>query len=204
VGHGAKYPSGAVEASRRRTLEQSVGASVALLDILSAPHPLLEMRAREVAPEEFGPDLVQRLSDMAETMYAAPGVGLAGPQVSDPRRILVLDPGEDDERGRRLFAMCNPHILEASDETIPWSETCLSVPEFEIEIRRHKRIHVAWLNAADGSPRDAWFEDYESVIVQHEMDHLEGTVLLDHASRFKRGWYLKRVSKARKREKVTA
>jgi peptide deformylase len=63
---------------------------------------------------------------------------------------------------------------------------------------------VAWQDAADGSPREAWFEDYESVIVQHEIDHLEGTVLLDRASRFKRGWYLKRVAKARKREKVSA
>ena len=177
---------------------------MAVLDILEAPHPLLEGRAREVVPDEFGPDLVQRLSDMAETMYAAPGVGLAGPQVSDPRRILVLDPGEDEVHGRRFFAMCNPHILESSAEMIPWNETCLSVPEFEIEVQRHRRVRVAWQDAADGSPRDAWFEDYESVIVQHEIDHLEGTVLLDHASRFKRGWYLKRVVKARKRERVTA
>lgn len=177
---------------------------MAVLDILTAPHPLLEKRAREVEPDEFGPDLVQRTSDMAETMYAAPGVGLAGPQVADPRRILVLDSGEHEERGVRFFAMVNPKIVERSTETIPWNETCLSVPEFEIEIERSRRIRVEWQDPADGSPKTAWFEDYESVIVQHEIDHLDGTVLLDRASRFKRTWYLARAAKARKRERVSA
>ena len=174
---------------------------MAVLDILTAPHPLLERKARPVEPDEFGPELVKRVSDMAETMYAAPGVGLAAPQVSDPRRILVLDPGEREERGRRFFAMVNPRITERSADTIPWNETCLSVPEFEIEIQRSRRIKVEWQDPADGTSRDGWFEDYEAVIVQHELDHLEGTVLLDRASRFKRGWYLRRV---KKKEKVVA
>lgn len=177
---------------------------MALLDIITAPHPLLEGRAREVEPGEFGPDLAQRVSDMAETMYAAPGVGLAAPQVSDPRRIIVIDSGEKESRGVRFFGMVNPRIVERSRETIPWNETCLSVPEFEIEIQRAKQIRVEWQDPSDGSPRSAWFEDYESVIVQHELDHLEGTVLLDRASRFKRSWYLKRVTKLRKRERVSA
>ncbi|MEZ4241261.1 MAG: peptide deformylase [Myxococcota bacterium] len=174
---------------------------MAVLDILTAPHPLLEQRAREVAPDEFGADLAQRISDMAETMYAAPGVGLAAPQVADPRRILVLDPGEKEDRGKRFFGMVNPRIVERSADTIPWNETCLSVPEFEIEIQRSRRIKVAWQAAEDGSPQEGWFEDYEAVIVQHELDHLDGTVLLDRASRFKRSWYLKRL---KKRERVTA
>jgi peptide deformylase len=175
---------------------------MAVLDILTAPHPLLEQRARDVAPDEFGAELEQRMSDMAETMYAAPGVGLAGPQIADPRRLLVLDSGEKEERGRRFFAMANPRIVEKSAEFIDWSETCLSVPEFEIEIRRHRRVRVAWQDPKDGAPREAWFEDYEAVIVQHELDHLDGTVLLDHASRFKRGWWLRRTSKTKKREKL--
>jgi len=177
---------------------------MAVLDIITAPHPLLEGKARPVAPEEFGPALVQRVSDMAETMYAAPGVGLAAPQVSDPRRIVVMDPGEKEARGKRFFALVNPRIVERSSDHIPWNETCLSVPEFEIELQRNRRVRVEWQDPADGSPRDGWFEEYEAVIVQHELDHLDGTVLLDRASRFKRSWYLKRVVKARKREKVTA
>ena len=170
---------------------------MAVLDILVAPHPLLEARARPVVADEFGDELVQRVSDMAETMYAAPGVGLAGPQVADPRRIIVLDPGEKEERGKRFFAMINPRILERSADTIPWSETCLSVPEFEIELQRARRVKVEWQDPADGKPKSAWFEEYEAVIVQHELDHLEGTILLDRASRFKRSWYLKRVSKTK-------
>ncbi len=174
---------------------------MAVLDIITAPHPILERRAREVEADEFGPELVQRVSDMAETMYAAPGVGLAAPQVSDPRRIVVVDPGEKEDRGRRFFAMCNPRIVERSQQTIPWMETCLSVPEFEIEIRRSFRIRVEWQDPADGSPKSGWFEEYEAVIVQHELDHLEGTVLLDRASHFKRSRYLK---KLKKKERVTA
>jgi peptide deformylase len=174
---------------------------MAVLDIITAPHPLLENRAREVAADEFGAVLEQHLSDMAETMYAAPGVGLAGPQVSDPRRILVLDPGEKAERGRRFFAMANPRIVERGPDFIDWNETCLSVPEFEIEIRRHRRVRVEWQHPRDGSAQTAWFEDYEAVIVQHELDHLDGTVLLDRASRFKRSWYLRRV---KKRDKALA
>jgi peptide deformylase len=174
---------------------------MAVLEILTAPHPLLELKARKVEDDEFGPELERLLSDMAETMYAAPGVGLAGPQVGDTRRILVLDPGEKEERGKRFFTLCNPVILEKSKETIPWNETCLSVPEFEVEIRRAKRVRVSW-QQGNGERREAWFEDYESVIVQHELDHLEGTVLLDRASLFKRSRYLKKVKARAMRERV--
>lgn len=175
---------------------------MAVLDIIVAPHPILEGRAREVQPDEFGTDLVRRVSDMAETMYAAPGVGLAAPQVSDPRRIVVMDPGEKEERGRRFFALVNPRIVERSFEMIPWNETCLSVPEFEIELQRNRKVRVEWQDPENGAPRSEWFEDYEAVIVQHELDHLEGTVLLDRASRFKRSWYLKRVAKLKKRDRL--
>jgi peptide deformylase len=175
---------------------------VAVLDIITAPHPVLELRAREVQDDEFGRALKQLTSDMAETMYAAPGVGLAAPQVSDPRRVVVLDPGEGDERARRFFAMVNPKIVERSRDKIPWVETCLSVPEFEVEIQRNRRVKVVWRAPEDGSEVSGWFEEYEAVIVQHELDHLEGTILLDRASRFKRSRYMKRMLKARKRETV--
>ena len=170
-----------------------------ILDIITAPHPILEMAARPVEPDEFGPELAQRVRDMAETMYAAPGVGLAAPQVSDPRRIVVIDPGEKDERGVRFFGMVNPEIVERSKDTIPWYETCLSVPEIEVKVIRNRRVKVTWQDPEDGSAREGWFEDYEAVIVQHELDHLIGTVLLDRVSRFKRARYLKSL-----KSKVTA
>jgi len=173
---------------------------MAVLEIITAPHPILEMRARTVEADEFGPELAEHVSSMAETMYHAPGVGLAAPQVSDPRRIVVIDPAEGDVRGRRFFGLVNPVIVERSKDTIPWVETCLSVPGMEVEVQRNRRIRVQWQDAADGSPQEGWFEEYEAVIVQHELDHLEGTVLLDKVSRFKRSRYLKRVVKERKRE----
>ncbi len=173
---------------------------MALLDIITAPNPVLEQPARVVRPDEFGPDLERLTSDMAETMYAAPGVGLAAPQVGDGRRIIVLDPGERHERGQRFFALVNPRIVQRSDDTIPWLETCLSVPDFEIEVQRNRVVKVEWQNPGDGETRSGWFEDFESVIVQHEIDHLQGTILLDRASRFKRSRYLKKVSKAKKNQ----
>ena len=177
---------------------------MAVLDIITAPHPVLELRARDVEADEFGAELASHVSDMAETMYAAPGVGLAAPQVSDPRRILVIDSGEREERGVRFFALVNPKIIEASDAMIPWNETCLSVPEFEVEVMRHQTVVVDYQDPATGEHKQETFSDYEAVIVQHELDHLTGTLLLDHASRFKRGRYMKRVAKAKKRTKELA
>jgi len=172
---------------------------LAVLDIITVPHPVLSQRARPVREEEFGEALEQLCSDMAETMYAAPGVGLAGPQVGDLRCIIVLDAGEDEERGKRLRKMVNPSIVERSEETIQWEETCLSVPGLEVMVERNRRVRVQW-RQPDGTAAEDWFEDYEAVIVQHELDHLVGTVLLDRVSRFKRRRYLKRV----KREFVEA
>lgn len=173
---------------------------MAVLDIITAPHPVLELRARDVRDDEFGEELAKHVSDMAETMYAAPGVGLAAPQVSDPRRVVVIDPGEGKQRGSRFFAMVNPVIVERSAETIPWVETCLSVPDLEVEIHRSKRVRVTWRDPKSGEAREGWFEEYEAVIVQHELDHLEGTVLLDRVSGFKRRRYLKKVTKTRTKE----
>ncbi|MCB9681949.1 MAG: peptide deformylase [Alphaproteobacteria bacterium] len=168
---------------------------MALLPILTAPHPVLEKKARDVRADELGPALDAFMSDMAETMYAAPGVGLAAPQVGDGRRFVVIDSGDDDGSG--LLKMVNPTIVARSKETIPWRETCLSVPEFEVEVDRARHITVTWLTPT-GEPREQDFHDFEAVIVQHELDHLVGTVLLDKVSRFRRSRYLARVRKERR------
>lgn len=176
---------------------------MAVLDIITAPHPILEMKARPVEDDEFGPALATHCSNMAETMYAAPGVGLAAPQVSDPRRILVMDPGEGDERGKRYFALINPVIVEKSTETISWWETCLSVPGLEVEKKRHQRIKVAY-RTPDGGHAEEVFEGFEAVIYQHEADHLGGTILLDAVSHFKRQRYLQKAKKVTQRDKAPA
>lgn len=174
---------------------------MAILDIIEAPHPILSKVARPVRDDEFGPDLEQLLEDMAETMYAAPGVGLAAPQVADSRRILVADPGfegEDGEvnKGVQLLKMVNPVIAERSRERITYEESCLSVPEYALNVKRSKRILVRWQDAS-GAPQEQEFADFPAIVLQHEMDHLDGKTLLDHSSRLKRSRYLKRVKKAR-------
>lgn len=167
---------------------------MAVLPILVAPHPVLSGKAREIRDDEFGRALAQLASDMAETMYAAPGVGLAAPQVGDPRRLVVLDSMSGDERGKRLYKMVNPSIVERVTEKIIWNETCLSVPDLEVEVERSLKIRVIWRDET-GAAREQWFEEYEAVIVQHEIDHLLGTVLLDRVSGFRRSRYLKKLKK---------
>lgn len=178
---------------------------MAVLSILTVPHPILAKKAIHVGPGEFGEPLRRFVSDLAETMYAAPGVGLAAPQVGVLQRIIVIDPGnstrEQDENGNptnpRFLALINPQVIEASADKIIWEEGCLSVPEFNEDVARPRRVHIRFLDE-DGKPQQQWFEDYDSVVVQHEMDHLEGTVILDRVSRIKKQRYLSRKT----REKV--
>jgi peptide deformylase len=175
---------------------------MALLEILTVPNPALAKKCRPVEPAEFGPELKRFISDLAETMYAAPGVGLAAPQVGNLRRIIVSDPGnskkEEDENGRptkpRFVAMVNPIILETSKDKMIYEEGCLSVPEFYTDLSRPRRAHIRWLDE-DGRPHQRWFEDYDAVVVQHELDHLDGMVILDRVSGFKKHRYLSRKKK---------
>ena len=172
---------------------------MAILPILEAPHPVLSAAARDVTDEEFDASLETFVSNMAETMYAAPGVGLAAPQVGDGRRILVanLKGDVDEESTDEWIAMINPVIVERSDRMIRWDESCLSVPEYELGVDRHYRIHVKWRDMA-GDPQQGWFEEFPAVVLQHEMDHLDGVTLLDRSSRMKRSRYLARRKKARR------
>jgi peptide deformylase len=167
---------------------------MALLPILTAPHPVLAKRARDVRPDELGPDLQKLCDDMTDTMIDAPGVGLAAPQVGDSRRIVVIDSGLE-EGGSGLLHMVNPTITARSKETIPWKETCLSVPELEVEVQRARHVTVSWLTPT-GEPRTREFHDFEAVVVQHELDHLLGTVLLDRVSHFRRSRWISRTKKA--------
>lgn len=170
---------------------------MALLPILEAPHPVLSTPAREVRGDEYGAEMERFVSDMAETMYAAPGVGLAAPQVGDGRRILVANlKGDVDADSRDEFVvMINPVIIERSDKMIVWEESCLSVPEYYLDVDRNLRIRVSWKDVA-GDDQEGWFEEFPAVVLQHEMDHLDGVTLLNHSSRLKRSRYIKRRKKA--------
>ena len=172
---------------------------MAILPILEAPHPILSQIAVPVREEQFGEELVSFISDMVETMYDAPGVGLAAPQVGRSEQILVADPGNDEGKSeRKLYKIVNPVILEHSKETISYEESCLSVPSFYLMTKRFKKIHLQWRDGL-GNTHSEWFEGFPSIVLQHEMDHLKGITLLDRSSRFKKSRYMARRSKVRRK-----
>jgi peptide deformylase len=175
---------------------------MALLPIVEVPDP----RLRQISsPVEKVDDEVRALvADMFETMYAAPGIGLAAIQVGVPRRILVIDlqePTDPDDpeskpvRDPRVFI--NPEIVEHSDQEVPYTEGCLSVPDQYAEVDRPDRIRAKWLGL-DGKAHDEEITGLLATCLQHEMDHLNGVLFIDHLSRLKREMILKKLAKQRK------
>ena len=136
------------------------------------------------------------MDDMLETMYAAPGIGLAAVQVGVPQRVIVMDLAREGEEAQPRYFV-NPEILETDDEAVPYEEGCLSVPEIYDTVDRPKRAKITYLDYS-GERVTEWAEGLYAVCIQHEMDHLEGIVFLDHLSRLKRERALKRVIKAEK------
>jgi len=174
-----------------------------VLNVRTAGAPggeVLSQTAREVTEEEFGSELDAFGSAMLETMYAHNGVGLAAPQVGDSRRIIVVD-GEQEyvsEYSAASYVMVNPVIVEFGEDTRSTEEGCLSVPNFYISVERPESIKVQYRTpAGDIVVKD--FEGFMAVKIQHEIDHLNGTTLLKHASRLKRSRYEKKIKKIVKR-----
>ena len=159
------------------------------------PNKILRKKCEYVTEEEFGEELDNKMSRMLRTMMANNGVGLAGPQVNDPRRILVADA---KDVGIDSLKMVNPEVVSYSDESIETEEGCLSVPGFFIKVSRPKEVVVKY-STPFGEERQDTFSDFAAVVVQHEMDHLDGITLLGKASRLKRNMYLKKISKYRKK-----
>lgn len=156
---------------------------MALLKILTYPHPLLTQKAK---PVKVVDDSIRRLvNDMAETMYHAPGVGLAAPQVGHLLRIVVIDVDyTDDRKGANLRVLINPEII-SSEGSITWEEGCLSVPGVSEEVKRAGKVVVRALDQ-NGEPQEIVGEGLLGVCMQHEIDHLEGTLFVDKLSRLKR------------------
>ena len=178
---------------------------MASLPIVEVPDP----RLRQISsPVEKVDDEVRALvGDMLETMYAAPGIGLAAIQVAVPKRILVIDLQEPAEEGGdpvkdpRVFI--NPEIVEHSDREVPYTEGCLSVPDQYAEVDRPDRIRARWLDI-DGKPHDEEITGLLATCLQHEMDHLNGILFIDHLSRLKREMILKKLAKQRKEQGLKA
>ena len=174
---------------------------MAILPIIETPDPLLRQISE---PVDAVTDEVRALvNDMFETMYAAPGIGLAAIQVGVPKRVLVIDlqePEEEDgEPVRRPMVFINPEILEKSSTVQPYTEGCLSVPDQFAEVERPDRIRARWLDA-DGNSHEEELDGLLAVCLQHEMDHLEGILFIDYLSRLKRDMIIKKLLKARKEQ----
>jgi peptide deformylase len=164
---------------------------MAIREILVVPNPVLKQVSDRV--EAVTDELRALMDDMLETMYAAPGIGLAAIQVGVAKRVIVMDLArEGEDKQPRHFV--NPEILWASEETAPYEEGCLSVPEIYDEVERPARVKLTYLNYQG----EAVVEDAEglfAVCIQHEMDHLDGVLFIDHLSRLKREQAIKKVKK---------
>jgi peptide deformylase len=167
---------------------------MAIRTILTAPDPRLKKKALPVAAVDAG--VRQLMDDMLETMYAAPGIGLAAPQIGELQRVVVLDIEREDVKTGPIF-MANPEIIEASDEDATYEEGCLSVPEHYSDVVRPAKVTVRYLDR-DGTARELACEGLLATCVQHEIDHLDGVLFIDHISALKRNMILRKLLKARK------
>ncbi|WP_333806559.1 peptide deformylase [Phenylobacterium sp.] len=164
---------------------------MALREILTVPNPVLKQVSTPVAAVDD--DLRLLMDDMLETMYAAPGIGLAAIQVGVPKQVIVMDLARQDEPPQPRYFV-NPEILWASEETAPYEEGCLSVPEVYDEVDRPARVKLRYLDYhGQEVVEDA--EGLFAVCIQHEMDHLKGVLFIDHLSRLKRERAVARVRK---------
>lgn len=172
---------------------------MAILPIYETPDPVLRQVSSPV--EEVDDELRKLIDDMFDTMYAAPGIGLAAVQVGVPKRLLVIDLQEPEEedgepvRDPRVFV--NPEILETSETKKPYQEGCLSVPEQYAEVLRPDRVRARWLDR-DGNGHEEWIDGLLAICLQHEIDHLNGILFIDHLSRLKRDMIMKKLIKARR------
>jgi peptide deformylase len=164
---------------------------MALLPIRTLPDPVLRQKAGEIT--EITADLQRLIDDMAETMYAAPGLGLAAPQVGHLHRLIVFDVSHRDGGPRKLQVLLNPCITAGEGEIIR-EEGCLSVADFSAEVKRHARVTVKGLDR-EGKPLEITGEGLLAVVIQHEVDHLDGVLFIDRISRLKRGLFLRRLKK---------
>ena len=181
-----------------------------LRPILIAPDARLKQVSQPVA--QVTDDLRVLMDDMLETMYDAPGIGLAAIQIGVPRRIIVIDvgrptneAGEDIEEptkeqilaARKPMYFVNPEITWASDDMVECQEGCLSVPDLYEDVQRPGRVKVKFLDY-HGKPQEIDCEGMLAVCIQHEMDHLQGILFIDHLSRLKRDMMLKKLAKSRR------
>jgi peptide deformylase len=167
---------------------------VTVLDILTYPDKFLK---KQTAPVENIDGALQTIFDnMAATMYQAPGIGLAAPQVGIGQSFVIYDIAPQEE-GHNLQVLVNPKIVTSEGEIISENEGCLSVPEYRADVKRAERILVEGADR-DGNPLRFEADGMLAIVIQHELDHLDGTLFIDHISALKRQMYKRRVKKEMK------
>jgi peptide deformylase len=168
---------------------------MALRHIITLPDPKLRLVSK---PLEWVDDAVRKLlDDMVETMHEAPGIGLAAIQVAEPLRMLVIDLAKKDELANPLFFV-NPEIVWSADERSTYEEGCLSIPEYYEEVERPARVRTRFVDR-DGKPQEIVAEGLLATVLQHEIDHLDGVLFIDHISKLKRDRVIKKFVKMAKR-----
>lgn len=174
---------------------------MAVRPILIAPDPRLKAKSEPI--DAVDDDVRALMDDLLETMMSADGIGLAAPQVGVPKRVIVVaaprdaDDNDGNGRSKEPLKMANPEIVWASDERSPREEGCLSLPEHYAEVVRPDRVRVRYLDA-DNRVREIEADGLLGTCIQHEMDHLEGVLFVDHISTLKRGIILRKLTKSKK------
>jgi len=174
---------------------------MSVLNILEVPHPGLRAVAKPVA--QIDDSIREIVANMFDTMYDARGIGLAATQVGIEQRVVVIDlqepesDAEDAKPVRKPLVYINPELVSVSEEMSVYNEGCLSIPEQYAEVERPARCRVKWLDL-DGATHEDDFDGLLATCIQHEIDHLNGVLFIDHISRLKRDMVLKKLAKARK------
>lgn len=173
---------------------------MAILPIIVAPDPRLKAKCEPVARVDSR--IVTLMDDLLETMYFAPGIGLAAPQVGVHKCVLVVDISPSDGL-REPLCLANPEILAVSEELLKHEEGCLSLPNYYADVKRPARVTVRYLDR-DNQTREIEADGMLAVCLQHEIDHLDGILFVDHVSALKRGMILRKLRKAKKQGLLAA
>ncbi len=173
---------------------------MSVLKLYEYPSPILREKCQKVSV--FDDKLRILLDNMLETMYVDKGCGLAAPQVGIAKRIIVVDPNpsDDDLSARQPMHLINPEIIWHSEETVLFKEGCLSLPEQRADVERYERVRVHYIDY-DGNEQEILADDILAIILQHEIDHLDGILYIDHLSQLKRSRLLKKLEKYYNEEK---
>ena len=164
---------------------------MSLRKIYQYPEPVLRQETKPITT--FDENLKQLAEDMADTMYEAPGIGLAAPQIGESVKLIVVDISKDRDNEREYMTLVNPEIVAHEGFQID-EEGCLSVPELTSKVKRYKKITVSYQDQ-DGKPQELTTENRFAVVLQHEIDHLNGILFIDHLSSLKRNLYKRKVKK---------